>query len=139
PQPNSEGLCELGTPAGVQVVGFSSEKLKKYEGQRLDAIAKDMKKDWTDALMDMVIEEKGGVGALFHMMKEENLPLQIRQPWVKWGTDADGMDPDSAKGQAHPRTYGNYPRLLGRYVREQKVIPLEDAIRKATTAVANRL
>ena len=139
PQPNSEGLCQLGTPAGVQVVGFSSEKLKKYEGQRLDAIAKDMKKDWTDALMDIVIEEKGGVGALFHMMKEENLPLQIRQPWIKWGTDADGMDPDSAKGQTHPRTYGNYPRLLGRYVREQKVMPLEDAIRKATTAVANRL
>jgi dihydroorotase/N-acyl-D-amino-acid deacylase len=140
PQATSEGLCELMGPAGVQVVGFTTPELTRYEGQRLDAIATQMGKPWPEALFDIVLAEKGQVGAIFHMMTESNLPLQMRQPWMKWGTDADGMDPDSAAGLlAHPRAYGNYPRLLGRYVREQGVIPLEDAIRKATSAVANRL
>jgi dihydroorotase/N-acyl-D-amino-acid deacylase len=140
PQPDSEGLCELMGPDAVQVVGFASEALTKYEGQRLAAIARQMGKPWADALFDIVLEEQGRIGAIFHMMTETNLPLQIRQPWMKWGTDADGMDPDSAKGLlAHPRAYGNYPRLLGRYVREQRVISLEEAIRKGTSAVANRL
>jgi dihydroorotase/N-acyl-D-amino-acid deacylase len=140
PRPDSEGLCELMGPDAVQVVGFASEALTKYEGQRLAAIAGRMGKPWADALFDIVLEEQGRIGAIFHMMTETNLPLQIRQPWMKWGTDADGMDPDSAKGLlAHPRAYGNYPRLLGRYVREQRVISLEEAIRKGTSAVANRL
>jgi dihydroorotase/N-acyl-D-amino-acid deacylase len=98
-----------------------------------------MGKNWVDAWSTLVQGEQGRVGAIFHRMSETNLPLQIRQPWIKWGTDADGVDPDSAKGMYHPRTYGNYPRLLGRYVREQKVIPLEEAIRKGPSAVANRL
>ncbi|MEZ4588405.1 MAG: D-aminoacylase [Gemmatimonadales bacterium] len=140
PQANSEGLCELMGPEGVQVVGFRSDALQRYEGQRLSAIARQMGKHWADALFDIVLEEQGRVGAIFHMMTEANLPLQIRQPWIKWGTDAGGMDPDSATGVlAHPRAYGNYPRLLGRYVREQGVISLEEAIRKGTSAVANRL
>jgi dihydroorotase/N-acyl-D-amino-acid deacylase len=140
PQPNSEGLCELMGPEGVQVVGFTSAALRPHEGQRLDAIARRMGKPWTDALFDIVLEEEGRVGAIFHMMTEANLPLQMRQPWMKWGTDADGMDPDSARGLlAHPRAYGNYPRLLGRYVREQGVLTLEEAVRKGTSAVANRL
>ncbi|MEZ4457775.1 MAG: amidohydrolase family protein [Gemmatimonadales bacterium] len=140
PRPDSEGLCELGGPGAVQVVGFRSADLTKYEGQRLDAIARQMGKDWTDALFDIVIAEKGAIGAIFHMMTEANLPLQIRQPWIKWGTDADGLNPDSAAGTlAHPRAYGNYPRLLGRYVREQGVISIEEAIRKGTSAVARRL
>jgi N-acyl-D-aspartate/D-glutamate deacylase len=140
PQPNSEGLCELMGPEGVQVVGLTDSSLMKYEGQRLSAIANAMGKHWTDALFDIVLAEKGRVGAIFHMMTEANLPLQMQQPWMKWGTDADGMDPDSALGLlAHPRAYGNYPRLLGRYVRDQHVLSWEEAIRKGTSAVANRL
>jgi dihydroorotase/N-acyl-D-amino-acid deacylase len=140
PQGDNEGLCSLGGPGMVQVVGFASPNLKRFEGQRLDAIAKAMGKSWVDAFVDIVTEEKAAVGAIFHMMTESNLPLQIRQPWIKWGTDADGMDPDSARGLlSHPRAYGNYPRLLGRYVREQRVIPLEEAIQKGTSAVARRL
>jgi N-acyl-D-amino-acid deacylase len=65
--------------------------------------------------------------------------LQLRQPWIKFGTDAGGIDPATARGLAHPRAYGNFPRVLGKYVREEKVIPLEEAIRKMTSAVANRL
>jgi dihydroorotase/N-acyl-D-amino-acid deacylase len=65
--------------------------------------------------------------------------MQIQQPWMKFGTDAEGLDPDSAKGMTHPRAYGNYPRILGRFVREQHILRLEDAIRKMTSAVAARL
>ncbi|MFN0182001.1 MAG: N-acyl-D-amino-acid deacylase family protein [Gemmatimonadales bacterium] len=137
---NSEALCMLSGPEAVQVVGFRKPEFAKYEGQRLSAIARDMGKDWFEAWADLVIGENGQVGAIFHMMTEANLPAQIRQPWIKWGTDADGMNPDSLQGAlTHPRAFGNYPRLLGRYVREQRVISLEEAIRKGTSAVAQRL
>jgi N-acyl-D-aspartate/D-glutamate deacylase len=130
----------LSGPGAVQVVGFRKQEFAKYEGQRLDAIARDMGKDWFEAWADLVIGENGQVGAIFHMMTEANLPSQIRQPWIKWGTDADGMNPDSLQGAlTHPRAFGNYPRLLGRYVRVQRVISLEEAIRKGTSAVAQRL
>jgi dihydroorotase/N-acyl-D-amino-acid deacylase len=65
--------------------------------------------------------------------------LQLRQPWIKFGTDAGGADPASAQGLTHPRAYGTFTRILGRYVRDERVIPLEDAIRKMTSAVATRL
>jgi dihydroorotase/N-acyl-D-amino-acid deacylase len=136
----SEALCTLAGPGAVQVVGFRSANLAAYEGQRLDAIARQRGSDWFETWADLVLEENGQVGAIFHMMTETNLPLQIRQPWIKWGTDADGLNPDSMRGAlTHPRAFGNHPRLLGRYVREQQVISLEEAIRKGTSAVAQRL
>jgi N-acyl-D-amino-acid deacylase len=65
--------------------------------------------------------------------------MQLRQPWVVIGSDAGGVDPDSAKNRVHPRAYGTYPRILGRYVREEKLFPLEEAVRRMTGAVASRL
>jgi dihydroorotase/N-acyl-D-amino-acid deacylase len=79
------------------------------------------------------------LGELLFLMSEDNIRLQLRQPWIKFGTDAGSTDPTTARGMVHPRTYGNFPRLFARYVREQKVIPLEDAVRKASSAVASRL
>ena len=76
---------------------------------------------------------------LVFMMSESNVEMQLRQPWMKFGTDADGSDPDSAKGLTHPRAYGTYPRILGHYVRDRGVLSLEEAVRKMTSAVANRL
>ena len=73
------------------------------------------------------------------MMSEENVRLQLRQPWIKFGTDAEGLDPEHATSLAHPRSYGTFPRILGKYVRDEKVLPLEEAIRKMTSAVADRL
>ena len=73
------------------------------------------------------------------LASEENLALQIRQPWIKFGTDAEGLDPDSARGLTHPRAYGSFPRILGHYVRDRRVMPLEDAVRKLTSAVTTRL
>ena len=72
-------------------------------------------------------------------MSEDNVRMQIKWPWVVIGTDAGGVDPDSTKTVVHPRAYGTYPRILGRYVREQKLFTLEEAVRKMTGAVATRL
>ncbi len=135
-----EILCREATPSGVMIVGFTKPELKQYEGKRLDEIAKSMGKDWVDAAMDLVIAEGENLGEILFLMSEDNIKKQLQQPWIKFGTDADAWDPkDSAKGMVHPRTYGNYPRLLGKYVREEKVLPLEDAVRKASSAVAARL
>jgi N-acyl-D-amino-acid deacylase len=134
-----ESLCQLATPHGVMVVGLKDPADKAYEGLRLDEIATREHKEWPDALMDVVTREKAQAAAMFFIASEKNLELQMSQPWIKFGTDADGSDPDSLKGLTHPRAYGNYPRILGRYVREKHVLTLEDAIRKMTSAVAERL
>jgi dihydroorotase/N-acyl-D-amino-acid deacylase len=135
-----ESLCQLATPAGVQVVGFRTPELKPHEGKRLADIAAAMGKDWVDALLDLTIAERAQLGALYFLMDEGNVVMQMRQPWMKFGTDAEGWDPDSAGGRlTHPRAYGNHPRVLGRYVREGRVMPLEEAVRKMTSAVASRL
>jgi dihydroorotase/N-acyl-D-amino-acid deacylase len=134
-----EGLCQLATPHGVMVVGLKDPADKAYEGLRLDEIATREHKEWPDALMDVVSREKAQAAALFFIAGEKNLELQMSQPWIKFGTDADGSDPDSLKGLTHPRAYGNYPRILGRYVREKHVLTLEDAVRKMSSAVAERL
>ena len=98
-----------------------------------------MHKDWADAAIDLIASEHRRVETIFFVISEDNLKLQLRQPWMKFGTDASGLDPATARGLAHPRSYGNFTRVLGKYVREEHVIPLEDAIRKMTSAVANRL
>ena len=85
--------------------------------------------------------EEQRISTIYHLMSEENLTLQSRQPWMKISTDAGGVDPAWAaeRGPTHPRAYGTYPRVLGKYVREEQVLPLEDAVRKMSSAVADRL
>jgi len=135
-----ENLCLSATPAGVEVVGFKVDSLKKYEGQRLGQIAQAMGKPWPDVIMDLTLAEKDRLGQLLFIASDSNVAMQVPQPWMKFGTDAAGLDPDSMKGRmTHPRAYGNYPRILGRFVREQHLLTLEDAIRKMTWAVAERL
>jgi dihydroorotase/N-acyl-D-amino-acid deacylase len=120
-------------------VGYTQPGLKKYEGRRISEIAADMKKDWANTVVDLVLETGGQVGMLVFMMDEANVEMQLRQPWMKIGTDGGGWDPDSATGLVHPREYGTYPRILGHYVRERGVLTLEEAVRKMSSAVATRL
>ena len=134
-----ESLCIAATPAGVEVVGFTLDSLKKYEGKRLPDIAAAWHKDWADALMDLTLLERNRLGQVIFIASDSNVASQIRKPWMKFGTDAESFDPDSAKIATHPRAYGTYPRILGKYVREEHVLALEDAIRKMTGAVAARL
>ncbi len=134
-----ENLCALSTPEGVLILGVNKPENAGYRGQRLADIADAQGKHWVDAAMDLVLSEEQRVGTIYFMMSEENVALQMQQPWIKFGTDAGGFDPMRAGGLTHPRAYGTFPRILGRYVRERGVIRLEDAIRKASSAVATRL
>ncbi len=134
-----ESLCLAASPSGVEVVGFTVDSLKKYEGKRLPEIAQAWGEDWADALMDLTLVEKNRLGQVIFIASDPNVAMQVRQPWMKFGTDAEAFDPDSAKIATHPRAYGTYPRILGRFVREDHVLTLEDAVRKMSGAVAERL
>src|SRR5262249_15210527 len=134
-----DNSCLNAGPEGVMVVGFTKPELKQYEGKRLSEIAQMTGKDWAEVVIDFNVAEEARLGEILFLMTEDNVKNQIRQPWIKWGTDADAQDPATAQGMTHPRAYGDFPRLLGHYVREEKVITLEDAVRKASSAVATRL
>ena len=135
-----ENLCALATPASVLLLGFNNaENRRRYSGRYLDDIAREFGKDWIETAMDLVLDERQRIGTVFFMMSEDNLRLQMRQPWMKFGTDAGGVNPRTTSVLLHPRSYGTYTRILGRYVRDQGALPLEDAIRKMSSAVATRL
>jgi dihydroorotase/N-acyl-D-amino-acid deacylase len=138
--PGKPVYCQESGPGPIMVVGLlSTPSLAKYEGWRLDKIADDMHKSWGEAMADIVLTSNNRAGKLTFSMTDENVAMQLKRPWVLIGTDAEGFDPDSAKGLTHPRAYGSYPRLLGKYVREEHVLTLEDAIRKFSSGVAERL
>jgi N-acyl-D-amino-acid deacylase len=128
-------------PERVMPIGFKKPEHREYVGKRLSEIAAARDQHWIDAILDLILAERQGIATIYFEMREENIPLQLRQPWIKVSTDAGGLDPAWAKerGPVHPRAYGTYPRVLGRYVREERVITLEDAIRKMTLSVAARL
>jgi dihydroorotase/N-acyl-D-amino-acid deacylase len=134
-----ENLCALSEPENVLIVGTRKPENKKFVGQRLDAIARASNKDWIDAAMDLIAADETRVETVYFMMSEDNVKMQLRLPWIKFGTDAGGFDPANARDMVHPRAYGNYPRILGKYVREEEVLSLEEAVRKASSAVARRL
>jgi dihydroorotase/N-acyl-D-amino-acid deacylase len=134
-----ESLCEQATPQGVLLTTLRAPQNQRWSGHRLSEVAAGTGKDWLETLMDLVLTEPGGIGTIYFLMNEDNVRLALRQPWMKIGTDAGGQDPDSARGMTHPRAYGTYTRILGRYVRDERIIPLEDAVRKMSGAVAERL
>jgi dihydroorotase/N-acyl-D-amino-acid deacylase len=134
-----ENMGVLATPENVLVLGLLKPENAKYAGKRLSEIASDRGNHWLDTAMDLILSEHQRVSTIYFMMNEENVKLQMRQPWIKFGTDAGGHDPDRTKELVHPRSYGTYPRILGKYVREEGVLSLEEAVRKMTSAVAGRL
>ncbi|MCS7050554.1 MAG: D-aminoacylase [Thermomicrobium sp.] len=134
----------LGTEAGPEAivpVGMQHPDLRRFVGRRLSDIAAERGQDWIDAAIDLLLTERRNIFTIYFVMDEENVRLALRQPWIKIATDAGGLDPAWARteGPVHPRAYGTYPRVLGRYVRESGVLTLEEAIRKMTSAVADRL
>jgi dihydroorotase/N-acyl-D-amino-acid deacylase len=139
-QTDWENMGQLAGPGGILILQLAKPENQKYVGKRLNEIAAMMGKDWRDAAMDLILSEHTRVGTMYFLMDEENVKLQLRQPWIKFGMDATGVDPEKMKGQlSHPRAFGTFPRILGLYVREEKVLPLEDAIRKMTSAATRRL
>lgn len=134
-----ESLCEQATPEGVLLTAFRRPENGKWAGSRLSAIMAASGNSWLDTVMDLLRSEQRDIGTIFFLMSEDNVKMQLSQPWMKIGTDAEGPDPDSTTRFVHPRSYGTYPRILGKYVRDEHVLTLEDAIRKMTGAVADRL
>jgi len=139
PSGDWEAQVSLAGPENVMPIGFRLPENMQYAGMRLSEIAAARGQHWVDALLDLLAAEGQSVATIYFKMTEDNLALQLRQPWVKISTDAGGIDPATATALVHPRAYGTYTRVLGKYVREEGVIPLEDAVRKMTSAVADRL
>jgi len=123
---------------GIVLASVRKPENKIYEGRTLHQVASLTKKDPVDALLDLLVSEEGKyTPALFFHMSEEDVRLAMKQPWVAVGSDGIAVSPSlRSLGQAHPRFYGTYPRILGHYVREKGVLSLADAVRKMTSLPA---
>ncbi len=130
-----------GSPDRILLVEFKSENLKKYTGKTLAEVARLRGKSPEETVMDLVLEDGSRVGTVYFMMDEENIKKQIKLPWLSFGSDAGSMAPEEPfiKSSTHPRAYGNFARLLGKYVRDEKVISLQEAIRKLSGLPATNL
>jgi dihydroorotase/N-acyl-D-amino-acid deacylase len=133
------GSCDPERSSAIAIMGYTKPELKKYEGWRLDQVMKDMHKSAPDAVIELTLAENNQLGKINYSMTEENVAMQLKRPWVVIGSDAGGQDPDSATSLTHPRAYGTFARVLGKYVRTDSLLTLEDAVRKMTSATAARL
>jgi N-acyl-D-amino-acid deacylase len=136
-----ENLLFAAGGEGTLLVGFKNEALRTYAGKTLAEVAKLRGRSVQDTAMDLVVEDGSRVQVVYFLMSEENVKRQIRLPWVSFGSDASSMAPEGVfiKTSTHPRAYGNFARLLGKYVRDEHVITLEEAIRKLTSLPADTL
>ncbi len=136
-----EALAHDAGADGVMPIGFEQPENLQYTGKRLSEIAAMRGQHWLETVIDLLLSEQHRIFTIYFLIDEANVALGLQQPWVKIATDAGGVDPAWAKalGPTHPRAYGTYPRVLAKYVREQKLLTLEDAIRKMSGAVAARL
>ena len=128
-----ENLCRAaGSPERLLLVEFKSEALKPLTGKTLAAVAAMRGKDPDATILDLMLEDRTRIGVVFFLMSEDNVRREVGLPWVSFGSDAASMAPEGVfmKSSAHPRAYGNVARLLGRYVRDEKRITLEEAVRR---------
>jgi N-acyl-D-amino-acid deacylase len=130
-----------GSPERVLLVEFKNDALKPLTGRTLAEVSAERGTDPSDTILDLILEDQTRVGAVYFLMSEENVRKQIALPWVSFGSDGASMAPEGVflRSATHPRAYGNFARLLGRYVRDEKVIPLEEAIRRLTGLPAANL
>jgi N-acyl-D-amino-acid deacylase len=137
-----ENLCRAaGSPERILLVEFKNAALKPLTGKTLAEVARARGRDPWETVLDLVYEDRTRVGVVFFLMSEDNVRRQLRLPWVSFGSDAASMAPEEpfTRSSAHPRAYGNFARLLGRYVREEKLLTLEDAVRRLTGLPAENL
>jgi dihydroorotase/N-acyl-D-amino-acid deacylase len=132
---------EISGPQDVMITAVQNPELKKFQGKRLPEIAKALNKDPIDTLFDLLIEDKAFTSVAVFGMSEPDVALALQQPWVSVDNDSSGTAPEGILGEEHPhpRAYGTFPRILRKYVREEKKITLEDAIRKFSALPAQRM
>jgi len=130
-----------GSPDRILLVGFKNEALKPLAGKTLAEVAGMRGKDPTETAMDLILEDRSRVGTVYFLMSEENIKKQFARPWVSLGSDAGSMATEGVflKSSTHPRAYGNFARFLGKYVRDEKLMPLEEGIRRMTGLPATNL
>ena len=130
-----------GSPDRILLASFRNDSLKPLTGKTLAEVAKMRGKDPVETIMDLLLEDRSRIGTIYFLMSEDNIKKQIRQPWVSFGSDAASISAEGAflKSAAHPRTYGNFARLLGKYVRDERVISLTEAVRRLTSLPATNL
>ncbi|SDB19412.1 N-acyl-D-amino-acid deacylase [Flavobacteriaceae bacterium MAR_2010_188] len=129
------------TAENLLLIEFKNDSLKKYTGKTLAEVAKIRNTSPEETAMDLVIEDGSRVGTVYFLMSEENVKKQIALPYMSFGSDAESSAPEGVflKSSTHPRAYGNVARLLGKYVRDEKVIPLEEAVYKLSKLPATNL
>src|SRR6266496_4237574 len=131
----------VGSPDKILLVGFKSEQLKPLTGKSLAEVAKARGKDPVETIMDLLVEDESRISAIYFEMSEENVRKEIAKPWISFGSDEASQAPEGVflKSNPHPRAYGNFARILGKYVRDEKVIPMTEAVRRLSGLPASNL
>ena len=130
-----------GSPDKILLLGFKSDKLKPLTGKSLAEVAKMRGRDPITTIMDLIVEDESRIGAVYFLMSEKNVKKELARPWISFGSDEASQAPEGVflKSNPHPRAYGNFARILGKYVREEKVIPMTEAVRRLSGLPASNL
>jgi N-acyl-D-amino-acid deacylase len=132
---------DAGGPEHILLAEFRSEKLKPLTGKTLAEVATTRGKDPIDTAMDLIAEDESRIGTLYFIMSEDNVKKELAKPWISFGSDEASQAPEGLflKSNPHPRAYGNFARVLGKYSRDEKVIPMKEAVRRLTGLPATNL
>ncbi len=130
-----------GSPDKILLFGFKSDKLKPLTGKSLAEVAKMRGRDPITTIMDLIVEDESRIGAVYFLMSEKNVKKELAKPWISFGSDEASQAPEGVflKSNPHPRAYGNFARILGKYVRDEKVTPLVEAVRRLSGLPASNL
>ena len=130
-----------GSPDRILLFGFKSDKLKPLTGKSLAEVAKMRGKDPITTIMDLISEDQSRIESIYFLMSEENVKKELAKPWISFGSDEASQAPEGVflKSNPHPRAYGNFARVLGKYVRDEKVIPMSEAVRRLSGLPATDL
>ena len=122
-------------------MGFKSEKLKPLTGKSLAEVAKMRGKDPVETIMDLISEDESRIDTIYFLMSEENVRKEVAKPWISFGSDEASQGPEGPflKSNPHPRAYGNFARVLGQYVRQEKIVSLGEAVRRLSALPATNL
>jgi N-acyl-D-amino-acid deacylase len=129
------------SPDRILLFGFKSDKLKPLTGKSLAEVARMRGKDPITTIMDLILEDQSRVSSIYFLMSEDNVKKELAKPWISFGSDEASQAPEGVflKSNPHPRAYGNFARVLGKYVRDEKVIPMKEAIRRLSGLPATNL
>ncbi len=132
---------DAGGPEHILLVAFKSDKLKPLTGKTLAEVARTRGKDPIDTMMDLIAEDESRIGTIYLLMSEDNVKKELAKPWISFGSDeaSQAPEPPFTKSNPHPRAYGNFARVLGKYARDEKVLSVSDAIHRLSGLPATNL